>query len=256
MPAHELAIVALAGVPLVEPGDDLSSLIIESSKANRFDPQLGDVLVVAQKIVSKAEDCYVSLAEVIPSDSATVLAVEVDKDPRVMEVLLAQSRTLLRKRPGVVIAEHHTGHVLANAGIDTSNILQDQNGRVLCWPNDPDLSAKRLSQKLSEYFSVPVPVIINDSIGRAWRLGTIGQAIGCYGLDPLWCQIGELDLMGNELLVTEAATADAIAAAASLLQGEAAEGRPIVWLRGCPHKVTNVRPATALLRDRSLDMFR
>ena len=162
----------------------------------------------------------------------------------------------MRSRPGLIIAEHRCGHVLANAGIDASNIAQDEGEQVLLWPENPDVSATELHQRFTEAYGFGVPVIINDSMGRAWRLGTTGHAIGVAGLDPLWNQVGERDLYGNELRVTEPATADGLAAAAALVQGEAAEGSPVVWVRGCPRSSGEARSSLALLRPHSADMFR
>lgn len=245
----------LEGIPLVAPGDDLVSLIVAASCD--VSPSPGDVLVVAQKVVSKAEGRLVRLADVTPGDRAVALAAETGKDPRQVELILSESKAVVRVKPGVIVVEHRLGTILANAGIDASNIEQSTDDpAVLLWPEDPDASAQRLADGLTAHFGFPVPVIINDSIGRAWRLGTIGHAIGCAGLDPLWNQVGGSDLMGNTLRVTEPATADALAAAAALVQGEAAEGLPVVWVRGCPLKTENPRPASALLRDPEMDMFR
>jgi coenzyme F420-0:L-glutamate ligase/coenzyme F420-1:gamma-L-glutamate ligase len=154
-----------------------------------------------------------------------------------------------------LVVEHRRGHILANAGIDTSNIDR-QSDSVLLWPEDPDASAAALAAAVDEAFGVAIPVIISDSIGRAWRLGTVGHAIGVSGMDPLWNQVGASDLFDNRLRVTEPATADAIAAAAGLVQGEAAEAQPVVWVRGCALGPGPDRTSRALLRPQSADMFR
>jgi len=206
--------------------------------------------------VSKAEDRLVALAAVSPSTAAVKLAEETGKDARLVELILSESTAIVRSRPGLIIAEHRCGHVLANAGIDASNIAQDDGEQVLLWPEDPDVSATDLHQRYTKAYGFRVPVIINDSMGRAWRLGTTGHAIGVAGLDPLWNQVGEHDLYGNELRVTEPATADGLAAAAALVQGEAAEGSPVVWIRGCPRSSGEARSSRALLRPHSADMFR
>ena len=251
----KLSLVAVEGMPLIVSGDNVAALIIAAGA--QPPPGPSDVIVVAQKIVSKAEGQLVKLSDVTPSPAALALASEAEKDPRLVELILSQSRQVIRVRPGVIIVEHKQGTILANAGIDTSNIYQaEDDAAVLLWPEDPDASAQRLSTALAAHFGFPIPVIISDSIGRAWRLGTIGHAIGCAGLDPLWNQAGQQDLMGNTLRVTEPATADALAAAAALVQGEANEGLPVVWIKGCSVKSHSPRPATALLRDSAMDMFR
>lgn len=250
-----LSLSAVQGLPEIVPGDDLAELICRHSQPRQRPP--GAVLVIAQKVVSKSEDRFVSLADVSPGGSARALAEEVGKDPRLVELILSESRAVIRKRPGLLVVEHRTGHILANAGIDASNIAQDtENPRVLLWPTDPDASARAIATALDALLEQPVPVIINDSIGRAWRLGTTGHAIGCHGLEPLWDLRGERDRFGNVLRVTLPATADAIAAAAALLQGEAAESLPAVWLTGCSYRSTSHAAATQLLRPADEDLFR
>ncbi len=254
--AQSLQLFALEGFPLIEPGDDLAGLTAESLRANQLELQAGDVLVFAQKIVSKAENRYRRLAEVTPSTRAVELAEQAGKDPRQVELLLGESTEVIRVRPGVIIVEHRSGCVLANAGIDRSNICPDpQDPRVLLLPEDPDRSAQQLRRELGRLTGVVPQVIINDSVGRAWRNGTVGIAIGCAGLQPLHNQVGERDLFGNVLEVTEPAVADELAAAASLVMGQAAEGRPVVLCRGFAIAAARAG-ASSLLRDKSLDMFR
>ena len=251
-----LTITAIEGLPEIGEGADLAALIAEGTGQM---PALaeGAVLVVAQKIVSKAEGRFVSLATVVPGERARSLGREVQKDPRLVELILAESRSVIRTAPGVLIVEHRSGHILANAGIDSSNIPQDPVApRVLLWPRDPDDSARRLSARVGDLLGRRVPVIINDSIGRAWRYGTVGHAIGCWGIEPLWNQVGDRDRCGNVLRVTEAATADGLAAAAALVQGEAAEGLPAVWVQGCRVIPADGAGATRLLRSRERDLFR
>jgi coenzyme F420-0:L-glutamate ligase / coenzyme F420-1:gamma-L-glutamate ligase len=251
-----LQLIPLRDFPLVSPGDDLAVLIRDSLQHNALQLVAGDLLVVAQKIVSKAENRYVDLADVTPGERAMALAGEAGKDPRQVECILRESREVLRVRPGVIIVEHRNGYVMANAGIDRSNIRQPDGGaRVLLLPEDPDRSAAALREALAASLGVAPMVLINDSVGRAWRVGTVGIALGCAGLDPLYNQVGETDLFGNVLEVTEAAVADELAGAASLVQGESDEGCPVVLVRGA-----RVRPgdrgARALLRDRGQDLFR
>lgn len=254
--AARLELIALQGVPLVEPGDDLVELLIASLAANGLSLQTDDVLVIAQKIVSKSEGRYVCLEDVTPSARARDLAQQAQKDPRLVELILRESREVVRVRPGVIIVEHRNGYVHANAGIDKSNISHASGSpRVLLLPQDPDASARALRQGLAAATGIAPQLIINDSTGRAWRNGTVGIAIGTAGLEPLCNQVGERDLFDNILEVTEPAVADELAAAASLLMGQAAEARPVVLARGL-----HLRPAQsgsqALLRDRALDLFR
>ncbi|GAB5413930.1 MAG: coenzyme F420-0:L-glutamate ligase [Congregibacter sp.] len=251
-----LSITAVEGLPEIHVGADLAALIAQHTRA-QLTLGADAVLIVAQKIVSKAEDRLIALNAVEAGPEALRLAAEVNKDPRLVELILGESKSIIRKVPGLLIVEHRSGHILANAGIDTSNIPQDEdNPQVLLWPEDPDASARRLSQALEAHLGQSFPVIINDSIGRPWRYGTTGHAIGCYGLAPLWNQIGHSDRFGNVLRVTEPATADGLAAAAALVQGEAAEGLPVVWVEGCAYqRATNVN-AQSLLRDQQRDLFR
>jgi coenzyme F420-0:L-glutamate ligase/coenzyme F420-1:gamma-L-glutamate ligase len=242
--------------PLVEPGDDLAQLIAAALSDNAQTLQEGDVLIVAQKIVSKAEARYRRLGDVSPSRAAAALAEKTGKDARQVQLVLDESVEVLRTRPGVIVVEHRNGYVLANAGIDRSNIPNDDNDpRVLLLPEDPDRSARRLRADLGRITGVRPQVIINDSVGRAWRNGTVGIAIGCAGIEPLRDQIGEADLFGNILEVTQPAVADELAAAASLVMGQAAEACPVVLARGLALRVSE-GGSRALLRDRSMDLFR
>jgi len=251
-----LTLYPLNDFPRVAPGDDLGGLLISALECADLAPVASDVLVIAQKVVSKAEGRYISLSDVTPGAKAIEVAQQADKDPRLVELILAESRALLRVRPGVVIVEHNNGYVHANAGIDSSNIPNDKdNPRVLLLPKDSDASAYRLREQLAQHFGTTLQVIINDSTGRAWRNGTVGIAIGCAGVSPLYNQVGEQDLYGNELKVTEAAVADELAAAASLVMGQAAEGCPVVLARGANLAASEAGSA-ALLRDKSQDLFR
>jgi coenzyme F420-0:L-glutamate ligase/coenzyme F420-1:gamma-L-glutamate ligase len=251
-----LELIPLEGFPEVTPGDDLAALIYASLQHNRLQLQAGDVLVVAQKIVSKAENRYRRLADVVPGARALDLAREAGKDPRLVQLILDESRAVVRVRKGVIIVEHREGYVHANAGIDRSNIQNAADDpRVLLLPEDSNASAARLRESLGALCGLPPQVIINDSAGRAWRVGTVGLALGTAGLDPLFNQIGDCDRFGNRLEVTEPAVADELAAAASLVQGQAAEGLPVVLARGARLR-ESARDARALLRPREQDMFR
>lgn len=255
MPAR-LELIPLADFPRVEPGDDLAQLVTRSLADNALALTPGDVLVIAQKVVSKAENRYVRLADVTPSDEAIALASQADKDPRQAELILRESREVVRVRPGVIIVEHRNGYVHANAGIDKSNIPNSADDpRVLLLPVDPDASAALLRQSLHRDTDVGVKIVINDSAGRAWRNGTVGIAIGTAGFEPLFNQVGERDMYGNVLEVTEAAVADELAAAASLVMGQAAEACPVVLVRGASLQDVDTG-STSLLREKSMDMFR
>lgn len=239
-----LQLIPLEGFPLVRPGDDLAALVLA-----RCAPTPGDVLVLAQKIVSKAEGREVTLSEVTPSARALELAAETGKDARVVELILQESVRVVRSRPNLIITQHRLGHTMANAGIDQSNIGAMHDERALLLPVDPDASAAALSAR------VGCPVVISDSFGRAWRRGTVGVAIGCAGLPSLVDLRGKPDLFGRELHVTLTGFADEIAAAAGLLMGQAAEGVPAVLLRGLRWDAPP-SPATELVRPAQEDLFR
>jgi coenzyme F420-0:L-glutamate ligase/coenzyme F420-1:gamma-L-glutamate ligase len=251
-----VTMTGLAGIKLVEPGDDLGAIAVAAFAANGIVPEAGDVLVVAQKIVSKAEGRYVDIATAQPSERAIALAAELDKDPRFVEVVLSESKRVVRHRPGLLIVEHRLGFVMANAGIDHSNIgVEAGSERVLLLPVDPDGSAHALRQYLIGAFGVGLGVIISDSFGRPWRKGTVGVAIGAAGLPALVDLRGHPDLFGRELLVTETGFADEIAAAAGLLMGQADEAVPMVLVRGLAWSAPD-RPAGFLIRPAEHDLFR
>ena len=251
-----LSLTALSGIPLVRPGDDLVEYILKGLRSEKLYLTDGDILVIAQKVVSKAEGRYVRLDNVQPSTRAQQLAEAAGKDPRLVELILSESREILRYRPGVIIVVNRQGLVLANAGIDHSNVERDGDvEQVLLLPADPDASAACICSDLLEQTQVSVAVIINDSIGRAWRNGTTGTAIGVSGLPALLDLRGHPDLFDEPLQVSEEAVADELAAAASLLQGQAAEGRPVVLIRGyAPSALPS--PASSLIRPKAKDLFR
>jgi coenzyme F420-0:L-glutamate ligase / coenzyme F420-1:gamma-L-glutamate ligase len=254
--SQKVTLSALSGIKLIEPGDDLGAITVAALQANGLVPEEGDVLVVAQKIVSKAEGRYVDIASVQPSERAISLSAEVDKDPRFVEVVLSEAKRVVRYRPGLLIVEHRLGFVMANAGIDHSNVAaEDGVERVLLLPVDPDGSAHALRQHLMNAFGVGIGVIVSDSFGRAWRKGTVGVALGAAGLPALIDLRGHPDLFGRELLVTETGFADEIAAAAGLLMGQADEAVPIVLVRGLGWSAPD-QPAAALVRPAEHDLFR
>jgi coenzyme F420-0:L-glutamate ligase/coenzyme F420-1:gamma-L-glutamate ligase len=242
--------------PLILPGDDLASLIVEQLRAQGETLQPGDILVLAQKIVSKAEGRLVRLEDVKPSAQAREIADVVGKEARHIQVILDDSNEIVRARRGLLVVEQRSGWVCANAGVDRSNI-EPENGEVLAMlPADADASAAALAKRLGELTGVTPAVIINDSHGRAWRVGTCGVAIGCAGLPPVWNQRGLHDLFGYELQSSEECIADELAAAASLLMGQSNEGRPVVVIRGYLLPKAPHAPAKAIQRPSQLDAFR
>jgi len=253
---NRLELIALPGIPLVEPGDDVAALILAALERAGLRLAPGDALVVAQKIVSKAENRYADLGPVTPSAEARGLARKTDKDPRLVELILSESRRVLRHRPGLIIVEHRLGFVMANAGIDASNIPDGATGeRVLLLPKDPDASCRRLRDALKAATGVAPAVVINDSTGRAWRNGTVGIALGVVGLEPLVDLRGHPDLFGRPLRVSLVGLGDQLAAAASLVQGEADEGTPVALVRGFDAGVGNGGVAP-LIRSPEDDLFR
>lgn len=251
-----LSFQPVPGLPLVAPGDELVALIAAALRAAQLAPAAGDILAVAQKIVSKAEGQVVELHRVAPSDEARALAARADKDPRVAELILRESRRIVRVARGVIIAEHNSGLILANAGIDRSNVSGDEDHALLL-PVDADASARGLRTGLQREFGVPLGVIITDSIGRPWRLATVGHAIGAAGVTAVLDLRGAGDLFERQLQVSEVAVADSLAAAAVLAMGEAAEGTPVVLIRGATLATGAADAgAAAVLRNPDEDLFR
>lgn len=251
-----VTVTALEKIPLVKPGDDLAVLLIEALRRADLVPRPFDIVVVAQKIVSKAQGRFVDLSSIEPSARAIELSEKTRKDPRLVEAILRQSAEVVRAKRGLIIVETHDGLVMANAGIDQSNLSKPDHGkRVLLLPEDAQATAEELKARLDAHFDTPIGVIVSDSVGRAFRLGTVGLAIGAAGIPSLWDRRGETDLSGRRLEATEVGFADAVAAAAVLVMGEAAEGRPAALVRGLEWKA-EARPASALLRPKSEDMFR
>jgi coenzyme F420-0:L-glutamate ligase / coenzyme F420-1:gamma-L-glutamate ligase len=250
-----LTLAALPGIPTISAGDDLAGILGDTLTAADLPPRLGDVLVVTHKVVSKAEGRTVALAGITPSPRARALAAATGKDAALVEVILSESRTVLRHRPGLIIAEHRLGIVLANAGVDQSNVPQEEGPRVLLLPEDPDASAAAIRSALIARFGVAPAVIVSDSAGRAFRNGVVGLALGAAGLPALLDLRGQPDREGRPLEVTQVGLADQIASAAELLMGEAGEGRPAVLLRGLVVDGPAL-PAAALIRAREADLFR
>jgi coenzyme F420-0:L-glutamate ligase/coenzyme F420-1:gamma-L-glutamate ligase len=255
---ESVTLTAVPGIPLVRPGDDLAALIESSLASCGIKLVKGDVIVVGQKIVSKAEGRLRKLAEIVPSAAAVDLARKTEKDPRLVELILAESRRVLRTRPGLIVVEHRLGFVCANAGIDHSNVAGESAAEeevVLLLPQDPDASARRLRLRLEEVSGSTVAVLIIDSHGRAWRKGTVGVVIGAAGFPCLLDLRGEEDLFGYRLRVTEVGLGDELAAAGSMLMGQAAEGRPVIHVRGLSYPSRD-GALKELLRPEEEDLFR
>lgn len=253
---RQVSITPVLDLPLFEAGQDLAGVVATAIRAQGLELAQGDVVVFAQKVVSKVEDRSVPLASVTPGPQAAAAAARAQKDPAVVELVIAESDELMRVEPGVIITRHRTGHVLANAGIDASNVAQPASDRVLLWPTDPDASAARIRRELEAAFGVRLAVVISDSLGRAWRVGTMGTAIGVSGMRPLRDRRGESDLFGRELQATVIGVADEIAAAASLIIGEGAEGTPVAIVRGAVYDPAEDEGIAELLRPRDKDLFR
>ena len=246
--------MALPGIPEITRGASLHDLLTAALTHAGVSLQAGDVLVLAQKIVSKAEGRVVSLASVTPSERAQSLAREANKDPRIVELMLRESRKVLRVKPGVIVVEHKLGFVMANAGIDQSNVPGGEEA-VLLLPEDPDASARKLRNELRDRSGVEIGVLIIDSVGRAWRNGVTGTVIGIAGIPALIDLRGKKDREGRTLRVTQVAAADELAAAASLVMGQADEGTPVVLARGYPYALRE-SSVKELLRPEAEDLFR
>ncbi|MCA1953541.1 MAG: coenzyme F420-0:L-glutamate ligase [Anaerolinea sp.] len=253
-----LTLQALSKIPLIHPGDDLGRIIATALTDDALTLMDGDVLVLAQKIVSKAEGRLVNLNQVTPSQRALELAAITQKDARFVELVLSESAEVLRVRVNTLIVQHRLGFVCANAGIDHSNVHGDWGADedwVLLLPEDPDRSAQKLREQMRERYGCDVGVMIIDSHGRAWRTGTVGVAIGIAGVPGLVDLRGVPDLFGFQLRITQVGAADELAAAASLVMGQAAEGTPVVHVRGFPYALRDSKLAE-LIREKSLDLFR
>ncbi|MGB0683229.1 MAG: coenzyme F420-0:L-glutamate ligase [Magnetovibrionaceae bacterium] len=239
----------------VRDGDDLAALLCDHLAAH--DLKAFDILCIAQKVVSKAEGRLRSLSDIRPGSKALALAERAQKDPRLVELILSESIGVIRVKPGVIIVEHRLGHILANAGIDRSNLEAGSEDMALLLPLDPDGTAENLRGALEARFGIgPLGIIITDSVGRAWRKGTTGQALGVAGLPALLDRRGELDRAGQPLQTTEVCLADQVASAAQLLMGEGAEGRPVVLVSGLDWRQGTENPAKAINRPSKEDLFR
>ncbi len=255
MESHRIEMFALRGIPDIAADDDLVVVILDALSDDKLTLRNGDVVVVTQKIVSKAEGCLVDLRTVEPAADARALAEVVDKDPRLVEVILRESRGVIRQRKGVLITETHHGWICANAGVDRSNIATDNAELVLTLPKNPDASARRIRKGLMTATGVDVAVLITDSHGRPWRLASVNLAIGVAGMNPIADLRGQSDRFGYQLQVTTVGRADELAAAAGLLSGQAAEGLPVVIIRGANYPRGDGQ-ATEMQRPAARDLFR
>ncbi|HWW30167.1 MAG TPA: coenzyme F420-0:L-glutamate ligase [Steroidobacteraceae bacterium] len=254
--AAELRLIALPEIPQVGSGDDLAVLTAQALARGGLELRSDDVLVFAQKVVSKAEGRRIALTDVVPSARALELAQTVQKDPRLVELVLRESRRIVRFARDVLIVEHRLGLIMANAGIDQSNVADPAGGEcALLLPEDPDSSAAHLRERLRTLTGCAPGVIISDSFGRPWRVGTVGVAIGCAGIPATLDLRGRPDLYGRALRVTVVGSADEIASAASVLMGQGSEGRPVVLVRGLALQAP-FQPAAALIRPQQQDLFR
>ena len=253
--APRLEAFAVPGLPMVQPEANVATLITEALQRNGQTLEDGDIVCIAQKIVSKAENRQVALASVEPGARARALAQEVEKDPRLVQLILDESTEVLRHKPGVLIVRHRLGIVGANAGIDQSNIDHGDAEEALLLPTDPDGSAACMRAELEASHGCRLAVMITDSHNRPWRLGTVGACIGCAGLAPLDDYRGGTDIYGRELKVTLINRADAIAGIATLLMGETTERLPVVIIRGLAPD-SDSAPATSIVRPPAEDLFR
>jgi len=253
-----LTLTPLVNIPLIRRDDNLADIVVDTLQENNLALQDDDILVFAQKIISKAEGRAVNLATVTPSRRAVELAEQTEKDPRVIELILQESIEILRIRVGAIIVEHKLGFVCANAGIDHSNVAGTGDlveEWVLLLPAEPDHSAENIRDAVQSKTGKRIGVLIIDSHGRAWRNGTVGAAIGIAGLPALQDLRGKPDLFGYSLQVTQVGVADELAAAASLVMGQAAEGTPVVHVRGFPYPLRE-GSLKELIRPKEQDLFR
>ena len=252
----EIKLIGLEGIPLVKSGDDISKIIKEAILNSDYDLCDGDIILIAETLISKAEGNIIKLDDIVPSDKAVEIAEICKKDPKLVEVILQNSTEIVEVGPNFIVTETKQGFVCANAAIDESNV---EDGLATPVPENPDKSANEIREFLESEFEKDLAVIITDTQGRAFRVGAIGTAIGCSGINPLWVRVGEKDLYGRELETTEIATADELASAASLIMGQADEGLPAVIISGFSafnylrKTDSDIRP---LLRPKEFDVFR
>jgi coenzyme F420-0:L-glutamate ligase/coenzyme F420-1:gamma-L-glutamate ligase len=253
-PLTQLSLIALPGIPRVQPGDDLARLIVASLQSGDLILEAGDILVITSKLVSKAEGRFVDLRVVTPSPRAEEVGRRTHKDPRLVELILQESTGISRMRGEVLIVRHRLGFTLANAGIDHSNVSPEGEDWVLLLPEDPDASARRIREGLHALIGIAPGVVISDSHGRPFRIGTVGTAIGLAGFPAVWDKRGQRDLFGRVLQITVTGLGDELAAAAGLVTGQGAEGLPVVLVRGMVVPPGDGRAAD-LVRPIELDLY-
>jgi coenzyme F420-0:L-glutamate ligase/coenzyme F420-1:gamma-L-glutamate ligase len=254
-----LILTPLKYFPLVSPGDDIALLISSSIEKMNMDIKDGDIFIITQKVISKSENRIVNLSEVKPGPKAKEVAKVCGKDPRLVELILSESKCVIRIGPGIIIVEHKLGFVCANGGIDHSNVsglYGDQKDWVLLLPINPDDSARQLRNRLQMQFKVSLGILIIDSHGRAWRNGIVGTSIGMAGVPGIVDMRGKPDLFDFSLRITQIAAADELAAGASLIMGQACEGTPVVHARGFPYPLRDDVNIKDLIRDKKRDLFR
>ncbi|MCK6582276.1 MAG: coenzyme F420-0:L-glutamate ligase [Anaerolineales bacterium] len=254
----QLVLTPLKNIPLIRQGDNLADILVNALPDTDLELRNNDIFVVAQKIISKSEGRMVNLADITPSSRAMELVPQVEKDPRLIELILRESNEVMRVRKDVIVVEHRLGFVCANAGIDHSNVKGEGNvdeEYVLLLPQDPDASARKLRYEIKQLANKDVGVMIIDSHGRAWRNGTVGICIGLSGIPALVDERGWKDLFGYTLKATVVGVADELAAAASLVMGQAAEGTPVIHARGFPYPLGD-GSLKELIRPQKMDMFR
>lgn len=252
----EIKLIGLEGIPLVKSGDDISKIIKEAILNSDYDLCDGDIILIAETLISKAEGNIIKLDDIVPSDKAVEIAEICKKDPKLVELILQNSTEIVEVGPNFIVTETKQGFVCANAAIDESNV---EDGLATPVPENPDQSAREIREFLESEFEKDLAVIITDTQGRAFRIGAIGTAIGCSGINPLWVRVGEKDLYGRELETTEIATADELASAASLIMGQADEGLPVVIISGFSafnHLRKTDSDIMPLLRPKEFDVFR
>ncbi len=261
-PANSIQLIPVPDIPLIKPGDDLAEIIVQQLTASYLSLQNGDVVALAQKIVSKSEGRLVNLRQVVASERAQKIAPLADKDPRHVQVILDESREVIWVSPGIFVVETHHGFVCANAGVDRSNIEQPGAEEGDVWlallPKDPNLSAANLKSRFKKLTGAEVAIVINDTHGRPFRMGGVGVALGTAGLAALVDERGEKDIFGYTLQNTLVATGDELAGAASLVMGQAAEATPVVIIRGLHYRqpANPDNGATELVRPPNKDVFR
>ncbi|HEY0196474.1 MAG TPA: coenzyme F420-0:L-glutamate ligase [Methanobacterium sp.] len=252
----ELKVIGITGIPLIKKGDSLDELILEALLDMGVEIQEDDILVIAETAIAKAEGNIIDLKDLNPGEEAFKLAYKTGKEPEVVEAIFQESKEVIKVGPDFIISETRHGFVCANAGIDESNVA---NGLATPIPPDPDKNASSIRDKIQESTGKEISIIISDTHGRAFRVGAVGVAIGISGLEPLWDRSGEKDLYNRELKTTAIAVADELAAAASIVMGQADEGIPVVLIRGVSYPKTlkndsaNIKP---LIRPKKYDVFR